>query len=81
MPIKTTELANVVLANLQHMDTLKMISKSYPNYFKMYEDPAKVSYIAKSQIAVCFLMYQKIVTTSGIPLFWGRDNFWWFIKT
>ena len=39
--------------------------------FKMYKDCANVSSIGKSKIVVCFLLYQKIVTAYGIPLFLG----------
>ena len=50
MPIDMdSESANVVLANEQHMDILKMISKSYKKItFKMYQNCAKVTSIAKS---------------------------------
>ena len=50
MPInKDSELANVVLANEQHMDILQNDKQIILKItFKMYKDCAKVSSIAKS---------------------------------
>ena len=49
MPINADfELANVVLANEQHMDIIKWLVNHTKITFKMYKDCAKVSSIAKS---------------------------------